>query len=51
MIGLDTNILARYYKDDAADTQSGRQRLNARELMESGQTLMCAKPYYLNLSG
>ncbi len=47
MIGLDTNVLARYYIDDAADTQSGKQRLQARELMESGQTLMVCKTVLL----
>jgi len=47
MIGLDTNILARYYIDDAADSQSGKQRLHARSLIESGQTLMVCKTVLL----
>ncbi len=47
MIGLDTNILARYYIDDAADSQSGEQRLHARALVESGQTLMVCKTVLL----
>jgi predicted nucleic-acid-binding protein len=37
MIGLDTNVLARYYIDDHADAQAQRQRLAARRLVESGQ--------------
>lgn len=47
MIGLDTNVLARYYIDDAADTESGKQRLFARELIESGQALMVCKTVLL----
>ena len=47
MIGLDTNILARYYIDDAADTESGKQRLHARALIESGQDLMVCKTVLL----
>jgi predicted nucleic-acid-binding protein len=37
MIGLDTNVLARYYIDDAADTEAQHQRLAARRLIESGR--------------
>ncbi len=47
MIGLDTNILARYYINDAADSESGKQRLQARALVESGQTLMVCKTVLL----
>lgn len=47
MIGLDTNILARYYIDDAVDTQSAKQRLHARALIESGQGLMVCKTVLL----
>ncbi len=47
MIGLDTNVLARYYIDDAADIESGKQRLHARALLESGQTLMVCKTVLL----
>lgn len=49
MIGLDTNVLARYYIDDAADAQAQRQRLAARRLIESGQPLMVAKSVVLEL--
>jgi len=47
MIGLDTNILARYYIEDATDTQSAKQRLHARGLVESGQALMVCKTVLL----
>jgi predicted nucleic-acid-binding protein len=47
MIGLDTNVLARYYIDDAADIESAKQRLHARALVESGQTLMVCKTVLL----
>jgi predicted nucleic-acid-binding protein len=47
MIGLDTNVLARYYIDDNADAQAQAQaqrpRLAARRLVESGQPLMVSK--------
>ncbi|MBA3477493.1 MAG: type II toxin-antitoxin system VapC family toxin [Lautropia sp.] len=49
MIGLDTNILARYYIDDDADAESRRQRSAARRLMESGQPLMVSKSVILEL--
>ena len=49
MIGLDTNVLARYYIDDAADAQAQRQRLAARRLLESGQPLMVSKTVVLEL--
>lgn len=49
MIGLDTNVLARYYVDDAADGQAQRQRVSARRLVESGQPLMVSKSVILEL--
>ncbi len=49
MIGLDANVLARYYIDDAADAQAQQQRLAARRLMESGQPLMVSKSVVLEL--
>jgi predicted nucleic-acid-binding protein len=49
MIGLDTNVLARYYIDDKADTEAMRQRLAARRLIESGQPLMVSKSVILEL--
>jgi predicted nucleic-acid-binding protein len=47
MIGLDTNVLARYYVDDAGDAEAKRQRLLARRLIESGQALMVSKTVVL----
>jgi predicted nucleic-acid-binding protein len=47
MIGLDTNVLARYYIDDEADAEAQRQRLAARRLIESGQPLMVSKSVVL----
>ena len=47
MIGLDTNILARYYIDDKSDAQAQRQRVDARRLIESGQPLMVCKTVIL----
>ncbi len=49
MIGLDTNVLARYYVDDAGDAQARRQRLAARRVVESGQALMVSKTVVLEL--
>jgi len=43
MIGLDSNVLARYYIDDEADAEAQQQRLAARRLIESGQPLMVCK--------
>lgn len=50
MVGLDTNILARYYvstEDDEDATQ--RQCQLARKLIESGRPLMVAKTVLLEL--
>jgi predicted nucleic-acid-binding protein len=49
MIGLDTNVLARYYVDDKADAQSIRQREAARRIIESGQALMVCLTVVLEL--
>ena len=49
MIGLDTNVLARYYIDDEADAQAQSQRSAARRLIESGQPLMVCKSVILEL--
>ncbi|GAB1391648.1 MAG: PIN domain-containing protein [Rubrivivax sp.] len=49
MIGLDTNVLARYYVEDAGDAQAQRQRLAARRLIESGRPLMVSKTVLLEL--
>lgn len=49
MIGLDTNILARYYVDDANDQEAQKQQLLAREIIESSQNLMVCKTILLEL--
>ena len=49
MIGLDTNVLARYYIDDDTDAEAQRQRLAARRLIESRQPLMVSKSVILEL--
>ncbi len=47
MIGLDTNVLARYYIEDVADAESQKQRVIAQRLIESGQPLMICKTVVL----
>ena len=49
MIGLDTNVLARYYIDDATDAQAQQQRHAARRLIDSGRALMVSKTVVLEL--
>ncbi|OGA11541.1 MAG: nucleotide-binding protein [Betaproteobacteria bacterium RIFCSPHIGHO2_12_FULL_69_13] len=49
MIGLDTNVLARYYVEDKADKESVRQREAARRLMDSGAQLFACKSALLEL--
>ena len=49
MIGLDTNVLARYYIDDAGNAEALRQREAARRLIESGQPLAVCKTVVLEL--
>jgi predicted nucleic-acid-binding protein len=50
MIGLDTNVLARYYVDDATDGEARRQREVARRLIDSGQPLMVCKTVVLEFA-
>lgn len=40
MIGLDTNVLARYYVQDESDAEAQHQHETARKLIESGVPLM-----------
>jgi len=47
MIGLDTNILARYYIEDQADAESTKQREAARRLVETGVPLAVCKTVLL----
>ncbi|WP_293374246.1 type II toxin-antitoxin system VapC family toxin [Nevskia sp.] len=49
MIGLDTNVLARYYVADAGDADSEAQREAARRLIESGKPLSVCKTVLLEL--
>jgi len=50
MIGLDTNVLARYFVEEAeADATTRRQREAARDLIESGQDLFLPKTVALEL--
>ena len=49
MIGLDTNVLARYYIEDKTDAQAERQRKAARHLIDSRQPLMVCKTVILEL--
>jgi len=47
VIGLDTNVLARYYVQDDSDAEAGQQHEAARRLMESGEPLMVCKTVLL----
>lgn len=50
LVGLDTNILARYYvASDEGDKATQRQSDLARKLIESGRPLMVAKTVILEL--
>lgn len=50
MIGLDTNVLARYFvAEQAADPATESQRQAARQLIESGQSLFLPKTVALEL--
>ncbi len=49
MIGLDTNVLARYYIADKSDGAAAGQHEEARRLIESGQPLKVCKTVVLEL--
>ena len=49
MIGMDTNVLARYYVDDESDTEAKKQHAAARDLIEGGKPLMVCKTMLLEL--
>jgi predicted nucleic-acid-binding protein len=47
MIGLDTNVLARYYIEDESDAEAQKQRTAAQALIESSKPLMICKTVIL----
>jgi predicted nucleic-acid-binding protein len=47
VIGLDTNVLARYYIQDESDAEAKTQHEAAKSLLESGQPLMVCKTVIL----
>lgn len=47
MIGLDANVLARYYIDDDDDKEAQKQQQAAKALIESGQALKVSKTVML----
>ena len=47
MIGLDTNILARYFIEDETDVEAVKQRAVAKRLIESGKALIVSKTVIL----
>lgn len=49
MIGLDTNVLARYYVVDQSDIEAVRQRPLAQNLIESSEQLAVSKTVILEL--
>lgn len=49
MIGLDTNVLARYYIEDKTDAEAERQRMAAQRLIDSRRPLMVCKTVILEL--
>ncbi|MYM35563.1 PIN domain-containing protein [Duganella sp. FT94W] len=49
MIGLDTNVLARYYIDDRTDIEASHQRPLAQNLIDSGQPLVVCKTVIIEL--
>ena len=50
MIGVDTNVLVRYFVEERdADTATQGQRAAARRLIESGQPLFVPKSVVLEL--
>ncbi|HEY5999125.1 MAG TPA: type II toxin-antitoxin system VapC family toxin [bacterium] len=47
MIGLDTNVLARYYVADESDAEAARQHQAAARLVDAGEPLLVAKTVVL----
>ena len=51
MIGIDTNILARYYIQDESDTEAQNQHLAAKIFLNLNKNYLFAKPLCWNLNG
>lgn len=49
MIGVDTNVLARYYIDDESEAEATKQHFLAKKLIESGRPLFVSKTVMLEL--
>jgi len=49
VIGLDNNILARYYLDDDADAEAAKQHEAACRLIDGGEALRVSKTLLLEL--
>ena len=49
MIGLDTNVLARYYIEHQPDVEATRQRVKAQHLIDSGVPMTVCKTVLLEL--
>jgi predicted nucleic-acid-binding protein len=49
VIGLDTNVPARYYVQDESDAEARKQHDAARRLIESGKPIMVCKTVVLEL--
>lgn len=47
MIGLDTNVLARYYVADESDAEAARQHKAAARLVDSGEPLLVVKTGFI----
>ena len=50
MIGLDTNVLARYYVQDEGDVEALKQREAARRLMEPCFAMGCPTSWAVRAS-
>ncbi|MGH8563307.1 MAG: hypothetical protein ACREXW_04185 [Gammaproteobacteria bacterium] len=50
MIGLDTNVFARYYVEDKTDRESELQRDAARRFIDSGAPLAARRCMGVSLS-
>jgi hypothetical protein len=51
MIGIDTNVLARYYVQDGADAEAAKQHQAARRLMARRAAPWCARRYCSSANG